>query len=157
MSTLLDEKTITREEVKKAINKCFGNGEDFYLLKTGEESYILLTPFLTQENDLIELCINIVGKKKIFISDFGNIKKAMEKIAKKISAGKIRDYEKIKKLMADCCKGDIKIESGLSGIGLDVLRLISLLQKIYNLGILLELDRKAGCAEEEPESVSRIY
>ena len=54
MSTLLDEKTITREEVKKAINKCFGNGEDFYLLKTGEESYILLTPFLTQENDLIE-------------------------------------------------------------------------------------------------------
>lgn len=126
--------------IKKSISEYFGDDLDYALIKTGASRYIMVTPYLDDRNDYIELELYIDNRSKLVITDFGNaldylLQEDMGSYGKEglyAVASKIAGY-----IGVDINENKLKIKSGLRNAGENISRLIRSLQRVYNLNSMI--------------------
>jgi len=144
-----------KEQIEKNLKSVYGEELKFGILKIKEDQLIIVTPFIDNENNLIEIGVFLREPQKIVINDLGKIYSYLEQLD---SLGKViiinpsifglfidsatnvdnkyknqnLSFNDLKKLnyFSD---GFFEIYTDSENIGSDIKRLLLLLQKIYSL------------------------
>jgi hypothetical protein len=138
-----------QKTIKNSINKYFGNDSEYTLIKTGTNQYILVTPYLDDKNDFIELEVYPTDKNKLVISDFGRALKHLFKSGAGFQRKGIL-YTQIKKITnyagVDIRENKFEIKTDFKSAGKSISSMVRALQRIYSLSNLSEEEvrRKFG-------------
>jgi len=122
--------------IKNQLKSVYGDEEGFGLIHTGQNHFILITPFIDDGNNLIELSIAATGSSNIIISENGRIKNYLEKVnltggTSGASTDLIAWLNNIKWPGQDEKSFVIKTDS--KKIGQDIEVILKLLHKVYSI------------------------
>lgn len=144
-----------KEIIKDKIKSIYGEEFEFSLLELKKNDLILITPFIDNENNLIEIGIFFKEPEKIIISDLGKIKSYLRQLVIKDNKNKLNcsnlnlpnhigtnrnnvskknnsDFDNLE-ISGAGLNEFYKITTDYENIGSNIKRLLRLLQKIYSL------------------------
>ncbi|MBN2073693.1 MAG: DUF1828 domain-containing protein [Actinobacteria bacterium] len=125
-----------QKSIRASIKSYFGNDLKYALIKAGITRYTLVTPYLDDKNDFIELEIYFDNKKRVVVTDFGKaLDHLLEGDIEFCREGSL--YMKVREI-TDRAGVDIRgykfrVKNSLNNAGESVSSMIKALQGIYNL------------------------
>lgn len=133
------------EKLKDSIEDTFGNRFDYSLIGIKKNSYILITPFLNNKNDFIEIGISARDENDLTITDFG--KTAGYVLGKKRSGDSLKLLSDVIKKITEYFgvsfeESEFRIQTDFKRAGDRISLLLQSLQKIYNLDAVAEREKK---------------
>lgn len=126
-----------KQIIERNINSRYGNSLEFNLLALDQSHFVLITPFIDNESNFIELQLEVNHENAITITDFGRGAVFLDQLRDKAvpkSFGLKEAWTCLRKLASN----EISINTPVEKVGESVARIMGLLQKIYNLGTEVE-------------------
>ena len=122
--------------IKKQLKSVYGDEEGFGLIHTGQNHFILITPFIDDGNNLIELSIAATGSSNIIISENGRIKNYLERL--NLTGGTSGTGTDLNAWLNNVKwpgedEKSFVIKTDCKNIGQDIEVILKLLQKVYSI------------------------
>ena len=131
--------------IKDSIEDTFGDRFDYSLIGVKDDSYILITPFLNNENDFIEIGISAGDEDHLVITDFGRAadyvlgrKRAGDSL--KFLFGGIKNITEY--FGVSFVESEFRLQTDFNKAGKRISIFLKSLQKIYNLDNEAEKEKK---------------
>lgn len=122
----------TRHKIEHNINSSYGSGMQFCLMGLDKKTHVLVTPFIDNDNNYIELCVKVSSEGQITVSDFGRGVRYIRKANLQPVPGSGGEAKAINWLK-EHVQSEIEVRTDINHIGQDVAQVVRMLQKIYNL------------------------